>query len=185
MCDSRRSITKARHDCVQWRLVRAILSTLSLDEEENMRMHKQIPTDFNIEHRIILKVREGVIIYVDSEVPYLEDRRRPDILYIDETRKIAHIIDVSVAVEDTPHAFDNAREERNLRYADLKTIFQQKGFNSHLNGFVMGALGSFDINNMPFLRELSLPPLHSEMLIRFLCSRMIGYACEMYHSYFA
>ena len=83
-----------------------------LSEEESARIHSLIPTDFNIEHRIILTIREGLIIYVNSEVPYLDDNKRPDILFIDEARKLSYIVDVSVAVEETPHAFEVSREER-------------------------------------------------------------------------
>ena len=88
-------------------------------------------------------------------------------------------------MEDTIRAFDSAREERMTRYADLKTILEKEGFKVHLDAFVMGAFGSFDPNNAHFLKVLALPPMHMEMLIRFLCSQMSQYAYQMYSTYLA
>ena len=183
LCDARANLTKERHDCLQWRLVRAILSSIFLSPDESLNLHSQVPTDFSVEKRLVLEIRPGEKLYVNSRLPFWDSLKRPDILYKNDNRKFSLIVDVSVNAEDTPHAFDLARRERIEKYEPLKRILEQDDFQVHLSVFCMGAFGSFDAENLGLLRVLNLPPLHTEYLIRHLCSRMIHYASQMYYSY--
>ena len=126
MCDAKPNLSREIHDCVLWRLVRAFIFSIHLSPEENLKIHEKVPKDFGTVHRVILNVSEGITIYVDSETPYCNDRKRPDILFVDENRKKAIIVDVSIAVEESSFAFDNAREERIQRYSDPKNALERK-----------------------------------------------------------
>ena len=86
-------------------------------------------------------------------------------------------------MEDSSFAFDNAREERIQRYSDLKIALERKGFATQLHAYLLGALGTFDAKNFALLNELSLPPLHIELLSRFMCSKSVSYAYMLYLSY--
>ena len=180
LCKPRPLIATCRHDMVLWRVVRAILSSLFLSQEEESRILPLIPAN-----RIILDVREGVKIYVNIDVPYTTDRKRPDILFIDENQKFAYIIDVQVVVEDNDIVFQDARKDKILTYTPLREALKRKGFRTCLDAFLMGALGSFDSGNSAIMSWLNLPPLHYHCFVRFLCSQVTKYACDMYHAYLA
>lgn len=180
LCKPRPSIAISRHDTVLWRLVRAILSSLFLTPEEEMRINPLLPTG-----RILLEIREGIKLYVNLENPYAKDLKRPDILFIDEIKKFAYIIDVQIVVEDNEIAFSEARKGKIDRYSPLRTRLKQKGFRTCLDAFLIGGLGSVDPANSAIMQWLNLPPLHYHCVLRFMCSQVTKYACDMYHAYIA
>ena len=178
LCKPRESLIIKRHDLVLWRLVRALLSTLSLTDEESAKLEKMIPTE-----RLYVEIREGLSLYVNHEFEYWDMDKRPDLIFIDNVRKIAYVIDVQVVVEYASHSFDVARSEKVSKYQELAVFLQNRGLTVFIDAFLMGALGSFDPKNMLFLNLLKLPPLHLEYFIRFLCSKMVQQMVFLYHSY--
>ena len=180
LCKPRPFIPAARHDTVLWRLARAILSTLFLSQEEESRILPLIPAD-----RILLDIREGVKLYVNIEVTYDKDRKRPDILFVDDNKKFAYIIDIQIVVEDNDIAFREARKQKVAHYTSIQEELKRKGYRTCSDAFIMGALGSFDSGNKSIMSWLNLPPLHAHCFSRFLSSQVSKYACDMYHAYIA
>ena len=178
LCEENSALCTKRHDMVLLRLARAILSSYFLTDEENVRIQPLLSTDGSI-----LRVREGVTLYINCRVPYSGNSLRPDILLEDLQKRMVWIVDVQVVSECTPFAFQMARERKIQTYSNIADNVKRKGLGVLLDAFLMGAFGSFDPANMKFINFINLPPEHLEHFQRFLCSQIIKSACDMYYSY--
>ena len=184
-CEKAPTIYTARHDTILWRVVRLILSSLFLTAEQYDLLEPSIPS-----LTAILHPKQGITIYVNSIVPeFLEaenpsDRiKKPDIVFKDDVRKIAYIIDVRVVLEYADHSFEAARREKIGKYQVLADILTNKGYKVLLDAFLIGALGSFDPKSLAFFRGLDIPPYHQELCIRYMCSQVSKYACDVYYTF--
>ena len=178
LCEAKPRIVRERHDTVLWRVVRLILFSLRLSREEEDRVESLIP-----KNQIVLNVKDGVKLYVNSHIPYLTDDKRPDIFYEDSIRKVAYIVDIRIVAEQYEHSLEAVRKDKIEKYSELAGILKRMGYNVFIDAFLMGAFGSFDPKNLAFMNLLGIPPLHTEHCIRFLFSQVVKYGCDLYHSY--
>ena len=98
---------------------------------------------------------------------------KPDLVVLNEARSEAYVIDVTVPFEGEV-AFRDAREAKEEKYDHLKAILRAKGYHKvEVDGFVIGALGSWDPENEPVLRKLSIGPRYATLFRKLCCSEAI------------
>jgi hypothetical protein len=77
---------------------------------------------------------------------------KPDIVVVDADSKSAYIFDVRCPFEGSTNSFVNARIEKQLKYEPERKAFQDRGFRTVCDAFLVGALGSWDPLNDAVLK---------------------------------
>ena len=81
---------------------------------------------------------------------------RPDLVIVNEAKSEAYIVDVAVPIEGE-ESFPAARRAKEDKYHHLKALLRAKGIQKvEVDGFVVGALGSWDHENEGVVRKLSI-----------------------------
>ena len=93
------------------------------------------------------------------------DNLRPDILFHDASTKEAVIVDVSIPYESGPQAFEKARSEKIQKYEGLRVWMtkQEEYTSATTHTFIVGALGSWDLENISALRALGISRKYEEL----------------------
>ncbi|KAL5509841.1 hypothetical protein EMCRGX_G005278 [Ephydatia muelleri] len=87
---------------------------------------------------------------------------KPDLVILNKDTSEAFVIDVTIPFEGED-SFRAARQGKVDKYNHLKRVLQEKGYRRvEIDGFVVGALGSWDPENEPVLRKLSIGQRRSE-----------------------
>ncbi len=85
---------------------------------------------------------------------------------LDENKKKAIIVDVTIPFESDEEAFDKARDEKLRKYSPLRDWLTSRGYSVELHAFVVGSLGSWDPDNEeqnPTNRTIILSPLQKAL----------------------
>jgi hypothetical protein len=77
---------------------------------------------------------------------------KPDIVVLDINSKSAYIFDIRCPFEGSTNSFANARTEKQLKYEPERKAFQDRGFRTVCDAFLVGALGSWDPLNDAVLK---------------------------------
>lgn len=178
LCNCTTDLVNQRHDVFLWRLVRFLVASLHLPFDEHSRIESLIPAK-----QLVCNIKPSRQLYVNSTVPYLKDFKRPDLLFLDHQHKIAFIIDVRIVSEHLDCSFHLARSEKIENYTELAGVLTRRGYKVTLDAFLVGAFGSFDPMNLHFLKLLNIPQHQLELFIRFICSQVTTFACDIYHQY--
>eukprot|EP00731_Ephydatia_muelleri_P013732 Em0007g1042a len=128
----------------------------------------------NILHRLARAIPpfKGVKL-LEQVVPGDTRALKPDLVVLNEARSEAYVIDVTVPFEGEL-AFREAREAKEEKYDHLKAILRAKGYHKvEVDGFVIGALGSWDPENEPVLRKLSIGTRYATLFRKLCCSEAI------------
>ena len=93
--------------------------------------------------------------YLDQTVLHCEGQGRPDIVILNEEAKKAYLVDVAIpwGSEENLKA---SRERKVEKYSGTKNCPEQKGFEVLLEGFLVGSLGTWDLENDSLLTKLGL-----------------------------
>ena len=98
---------------------------------------------------------------------------KPDLAILNRDKSEAYVVDVAVPFEGED-SFRAARQAKEDKYNHLKQVLQAKGFRKvEIDGFVVGALGSWDPENEPILRKLSIGQRYSVMFRKLCCTEAI------------
>ena len=98
---------------------------------------------------------------------------KPDLVILNKDTSEAFVIDVTIPFEGED-SFRAARQGKVDKYNHLKRVLQEKGYRRvEIDGFVVGALGSWDPENEPVLRKLSIGQRYSVMFRKLCCTEAI------------
>ena len=95
---------------------------------------------------------------------------RPDMVILNEAKSEAFIVDVTVPFEGE-EAFQAARRAKEDKYAYLKPLLHFRKV--EVDGFVVGALGSWDPDNNKVLHKLSIGQNYAIMFKKLCCTETI------------
>lgn len=127
-----------------------------------------------------MKVPPGSRTFINQQIPGYSGAERPDVVIIDETQKIALIMDVTVAFENRPQAFVTARAEKIKKYSALSNHLHTQGLTTKILVFVMGSLGGYDKSNVETLIALGIGRRYSVLMKRLMVSDTIKWSRDMY-----
>ena len=133
-----------RHNAILMLLLCELIASMSKSEEENIRLLQALNSG-----SFRLEISSTSTIFIDSELEGKETGfgQRPDVLVIDKCKMAAILIDVTVAFECRPDAFDAAREMKKPKYASLCGCLSDNEFKTPNDALVVGALRSWDPEN--------------------------------------
>ena len=111
--------------------------------------------------------------FLEQKVPGDPQNLKPDLVIINEEKSEAYIVDVAVPFEGE-ESFPVARRAKEDKYDHLKDILRARGIRkTEVDGFVVGALGSWDPENEAVLRKLSVRRNYSTIFRRLCCTEAI------------
>lgn len=119
-------------------------------------------------------------VRVDRCLPGDNSGLRPDLVVLDNARKKASIVDVTVAFENRLAAFRTARLGKILKYSPLAEVLRNRGFTVTVDAFVVGSLGGWDPSNEPVLRDLQIGRRYCDLLRRLMVSDTIRWSRDIY-----
>ena len=67
---------------------------------------------------------------------------RPDLVIINDTDKVLHIVDVIIPLKSSETAFETARAEKVCKYTPLSDWFTSREYSASVSVFVVGSLGA-------------------------------------------
>ena len=98
---------------------------------------------------------------------------KPDLVILNKDKSEAYIVDVAVPFEGED-SFRAARQSKEDKYGRLKRVLQEKGYRRvEVDGFVIGALGSWDPENEPVLKKLSIGRNYASIFRKLCCTEAI------------
>ena len=103
--------------------------------------------------------------FLDQTVPKCSGLQRPDVVILNEEQKKAYLVDVTCPCETTAN-MAAARQRKLDKYADVKVKLEEKGYETVLDAFVVGALGTWDPKYDPLLRKLGIDRKYTEPCLR-------------------
>uniref|UniRef100_A0A914Q7V0 Reverse transcriptase domain-containing protein n=1 Tax=Panagrolaimus davidi TaxID=227884 RepID=A0A914Q7V0_9BILA len=119
-------------------------------------------------HRLVdgfkKRQRKSQQILLDQIIPQTSSTLRPDITILDERKKEAIIIDVTIPYENFPKSFVSARDRKYEKYTEIKKELQNLGYNVFLDAFIVGSLGGYDPENYKCLKSLDIPKNYSILM---------------------
>ena len=116
----------------------------------------------------------------DLCVPGVASNLRPDLTIIDETNKIATIIDVCVPFENRHESFVAARKTKLDKYENIKAQLEEQGYKVFLDAFIIGSLGSYDQENYKSLIELRINKNFAVLMKKLMVSETIRWSRNIY-----
>ena len=93
------------------------------------------------------------VVHENQTIPGSNSNLRPDLVIKKGTEAI--IIDATCTFENGEDAFDQAREEKTQKYADLARYLGETHTNVKVEPFVMGSLGAYDPKNSSLTRRIA------------------------------
>ena len=111
--------------------------------------------------------------FLEQMVPGDNRNLRPDLVIVNEAKSEAYIVDVAVPFEGE-ESFPAARKSKEDKYHHLKALLHTKGIQKvEVDGFVVGALGSWDPENEGVLRKLSIGSRYATLFRKLCCTEAI------------
>ena len=117
---------------------------------------------------------------VERAVPEANSRLMPDLVVINNERKLAIIVDVACPFDNRRDALIAKRKEKIEKYSPLCEDLKAKGYRAVVDAIVVGALGSWDPDNFRALNLLGIPKHKKEALIRKTISDVIRWSRDIY-----
>lgn len=132
--------------------------------------------------RIVKALRppEGAEVRVNQTVPGLQGNLRPDLVILEPTTKRVTIVDVTIPFENRYAAFEAARREKQQKYQTIVEYFQQQGFDTSLDAFVVGSLGGWDPANEITLQRIGIGRNYAKLMKRLMCTDVIRWSRDIY-----
>ncbi|XP_023236272.1 uncharacterized protein LOC111635520 [Centruroides sculpturatus] len=100
--------------------------------------------------------RKGLTVYVNQRIPGYPHNCQLDLVVANEHPKTTTIIDVTTPFENGEEAFNQARTEKIMKYADLAEHFKRQGYDTFTDAFIVGALGGYDQANDSTVQRLGV-----------------------------
>ncbi|XP_023225569.1 uncharacterized protein LOC111626430 [Centruroides sculpturatus] len=125
----------------------------------------------------------GLTVYVNQRIPDFPDNCRPDLVVLNQNPKTATIIDVATPFENGADAFVRAREDKVQKYEDLAAHFRRRGYDTYIDGFIVGALGGYDTANDAVLQRLGVRRNYAKLMRKLMVSDCIRWSRDIYTSH--
>ena len=119
--------------------------------------------------------------FLDQTVPNCSGLQRPDVVILNEEQKKAYLVDVTCPCETTAN-MAAARQRKLDKYADVKVKLEEKGYETVLDAFVVGTLGTWDPKNDPLLRKLGIGRKYGTLFKKLCCRDAIAGSYEVWIS---
>ncbi len=104
----------------------------------------------------------------------------PNVAFIDKRSMRAFVIDVRVSYESDANAFNEAKQENELRYQSLLAVLRLCGYQTFFYPFVLGALGAWDERNNKFFSDLRLSTRCKKFFARLCVRDAIGGSSDIW-----
>lgn len=163
-CAPHLATMQRRHDAILDRLTGAIKTRGS----EELRVNKTVPFGDLTPPEIASSV--------DPSLRAL----RPDLLLIDRSNRVAHIVDVTVPFEDGWGALHQARDAKLHKYQPIADILTAAGLATTVEAFVVGSLGAWFPNNVRALRALKISRRYGQTMAKLCVSDTIKWSRDIY-----
>ncbi|KAG5892112.1 hypothetical protein JTB14_035840 [Gonioctena quinquepunctata] len=89
-----------------------------------------------------------------------------------ERNKIT-IVDVSIPFENEPQALSRARQAKLANTTALLRKLRAQGYETSVDAFIVGALGTWDPENEEVLRKCGVSQRYATLMLRLMCSDAI------------
>ena len=113
-------------------------------------------------------------VFLEQQIPGDPERNCPDLVIINREKNKIIVVDVTMPFEGEPRSLAEARETKLQKYSNLKTWLQGKYSEVELEAFIVGALGSWDLDNKPVLHMLHIGRNYSKLFRRLCCISAIA-----------
>lgn len=104
---------------------------------------------------------------------------RPDIVLTRPDGE-KYIVDVTVAFEDRPAAFERARARKHAKYDPLAAMVSESGTKCFVGAIVVGSLGSWDPKNDHVVKRLGISHKYATLMRKLICSSSIAWSRDIY-----
>ena len=94
--------------------------------------------------------------FVEQRVKDSPGDLRPDLVTLNQEKKLATIVDVTIPYEGEAGSFEAAREEKLMKYQPLTDWLSLNGFTVSCRAFIVGVLGAWDPANDAALQALQI-----------------------------
>ena len=114
--------------------------------------------------------------YLDQCVPDCEGLLRPDIVILNsesDTSKKAYLVDVAVPCE-TGDNLKVSRDRKRERYSAIRAKLEERGYETLLDGFIIGTLGTWVSENDTVLKQLGIGRKYEPLFKRLCCRDAIA-----------
>ena len=105
---------------------------------------------------------------------------RPDIVLTHETSRTVVIVDVTVPLENTFAALEEARVEEVRKYQPLADALRGRGYVVRVDGFVVDTLGACHPNNAGLASFLRVSPRYASLMRLLMVLETIAWSRDMY-----
>ncbi|KAK3917540.1 hypothetical protein KUF71_026205 [Frankliniella fusca] len=131
-------------------------------------------------HNLVTHMQSTKNLRIERAVPEADSRLMPDLVVIDNDRKLAIIVDVACPFDNRQDAFLEKRNEKISKYTPICNILKTKGYRAIVDAVLVGSLGSWDPANFQALNLLGIPKHKKEHLIRKSISDVIRWSRDVY-----
>ncbi|KAG5890221.1 hypothetical protein JTB14_028763 [Gonioctena quinquepunctata] len=119
-------------------------------------------------------------ISINRQVPNTNSILRPDIVVINENESKITIVDVSIPFENEPQALSRARQAKLEKYNGIAEELRAQGYETSVDAFIVGALGTWDPENEEVLRKCGVSQRYATLMRRLMCSDAIKWSRDIY-----
>ncbi|KAK3928954.1 UPF0297 protein [Frankliniella fusca] len=130
-------------------------------------------------HNLVTHMQSTKNLRIERAVPEADSRLMPDLVVIDNDRKLAIIVDVACPFDNRQDAFLEKRNEKISKYTPICNILKTKGYRAIVDAVLVGSLGSWDPANFQALNLLGIPKHRKEHLIRKSISDVIRWSRDV------
>ena len=122
--------------------------------------------------------------FKEQKIPDSPGDMRPDLTIINKQTGQVTIIDVTVPFEKDGEAFNKARIEKQQKYSPLVDWFKTQPYVKKvtLETFIIGALGSWDPQNIETLKALQIGPKYARLFKKLCVSEAIKGSLKIWKS---
>ncbi|KAH1001413.1 hypothetical protein HUJ04_005439 [Dendroctonus ponderosae] len=120
------------------------------------------------------------VVKVNRTVPCFNDGLRPDLLITNNNTKTMTRVDVAIAFENQYKAFEATRAEKLRKYQHIADDFIARGYDVHMDAFIIGSLGGWDPANERTLSRLGLGRRYCHLMRPLMCTDTIRWSRDIY-----
>ncbi|KAK3927015.1 Retrovirus-related Pol polyprotein from type-1 retrotransposable element R2 [Frankliniella fusca] len=117
---------------------------------------------------------------IEKTIPGVNSRDKPDLVIIDNSSKVAVIIDVSCPFDNRYTAMEEKRLEKVQKYLPFATALNDQGFDTVVDAVVVGSLGSWDPANESAMALLGIPEKRRKAVKKLIVSDVIRWSRNIY-----
>ncbi|KRY25774.1 Retrovirus-related Pol polyprotein from type-1 retrotransposable element, partial [Trichinella spiralis] len=118
---------------------------------------------------------------VNRALPEIGSNKRPDLVVVDEEKRLVILLDVAIVFENTAAAFVDARTRKWAHYEKEILAYRLRGYSVTYDAIVVGALGTWDPKNDAILKRIGVVSQRYLRLMKVLVvSEMLEHSSRIY-----